>query len=71
MSVLTDFNSNGYISMYEAYEYSIIYTIKKSTIFAYLLFIFHKSFFVQHPQIYNEWPSIENNIEELKFITLN
>lgn len=71
LSGLADFNSDGFISAEEAYEYSKIYTIKRSTIFAYLLFIFHKSLFVQHPQIYDGWPSEENNIEELKLIPLD
>ncbi len=67
-----DKNNDGYVSVEEAYEYVKIYTIKRSTIFANFLFIFHKTLLnhIQHPQIYDGWPSEENNEEELKLILL-
>lgn len=63
-----DKNCDGYITAEEAFEYAKIYTIKRSTIYAYLLFIFHRDLFIQHPQIYDGWPSEGNNKEELKLI---
>ena len=68
-----DKNNDGFISAEESYEYTKIYTIKKSTIYAYLLFIFHKTLLnhIQHPQIYDGWPSEENNEEQLKIIAIS
>lgn len=65
-----DKNHDGNISAEEAFEYAKIYTIKRSTIYAYLLFIFHRALFIQHPQMYDGWPSEENNEEELKLISI-
>ena len=64
-----DKNYDNIITVEEAFEYAKIYTVKRSTIYGYLFFIFHGSLFIQHPQIYDGWPSEENNEEELKFIS--
>jgi hypothetical protein len=66
-------NNDGYISVEEAYEYAKIYTIERSTFFAKLLYVFHKTLenHIQHPQIYDGWPSEENNQSELKLISHN
>ena len=63
-----DKNCDGFITVEEAFEYAKFYTIRRSTIYAYLLFIFHRALFIQHPQIYDGWPSEGNNKEELKLI---
>ncbi len=65
-----DTNKDNIISAEESFNYAKIKTIRRSTIYGVLLFIFHKSLFIQHPQIYDGWPSEENNKEELKFISL-
>jgi hypothetical protein len=66
-----DANSNGIISVEESFKYAEEFTIKRSTIYAYLLFIFHRSLFIQYPQIYDGWPSEENNEEELEWIKVS
>jgi len=66
-----DTNSDGYVSAEEAFNYAKIRTIRRSTIYAFLLFIFHKSLLIQHPQIYDGWPSEENNKRELKLVPTN
>ena len=65
-----DKNSDGYVSVEEAFKYAEIRTIIRSTVYGFLLFVFHKSLFNQHPQIYDGWPSEEDNKEELKLIFL-
>jgi hypothetical protein len=62
-----DKNNDGFISAEESYEYTKTYTVKRSTIYALLLFIFHKTLLnhIQHPQIYDGWPSEEDNEKEL------
>lgn len=65
-----DKNQDNMISAEESFNYARIRTIRRSTIYAVLLFIFHKSLFIQHPQIYDGWPSEQNNNEELNFINL-
>ena len=60
-----DKNYDGYITAEEAFEYAEIRTKLRSTMYGYLLFIFHRHLKIQHPQIYDGWPSDENNEEEL------
>jgi len=64
-----DNNDDGFITAEEVYSYAKYYTMKRSTIYGYLLYIFHRSLFIQHPQMYDGWPSEENNEEELKIIS--
>ena len=66
-----DANSDGIISVEEPFKYAEKITIKRSTIYAFLLFIFHRSLFIQYPQLYDGWPSEENNEEELKLIKVS
>lgn len=68
---LADKNFDGYITAEEAFEFAKIRTVIRSTIYAYLLYILHKQLLIQHPQIYDGWPSEENNEEELKLINFN
>jgi hypothetical protein len=68
---LADKNFDGYITAEEAFEFAKIRTVIRSTIYAYFLYIFHKELLIQHPQIYDGWPSEENNEEELKLINFN
>lgn len=68
---LADKNCDGYISAEEAFKYAKIRTIIRSTVYGYILFIFHKKLLNQHPQIYDGWPSEENNEEELKLIIMS
>ncbi len=65
---LADQNSDGYITAEEAFRYAEMRTIRRTTIVAYLLYIFHKKLIIQHPQMYDGWPTEENNEEELKLI---
>ena len=69
----SDKNNDGFVSAEEAYQYAKVYTIKRSAIYAILLFIFHKTLLnhIQHPQIYDGWPSEENNQEELRLISVS
>jgi hypothetical protein len=60
-----DINCDGYITVEESFNYAKFYTIKRSVIYAYFLFIFHKALFIQHPQIYDGWPSEEDNEKEM------
>lgn len=68
---LADKNCDGYISAEEAFKYAEIRTIKISTIFGYILYIFHRELFNQHPQLYDGWPLEENNEEELILINVS
>lgn len=65
-----DINKNGEVSAEEAFVYAKKRTIIRSTIYGFFLYIFHKSLFIQHPQIYDGWPSEGNNLEELKLIDI-
>jgi len=65
-----DKNHDGHITAEESYRYAELRTKLRSTIYGILLFIFHKALFNQHPQIYDGWPTNENNNEELKLISL-
>jgi hypothetical protein len=60
-----DLDSDGYITAEEAFEYSRDLTVKKSTIYSFFFLIFHKSLFIQHPQMYDAWPSVNNNVKEM------
>ena len=66
-----DQNRDGYITAEEAFRYAKKLTTRRSTIYSFLLFIFHRKFLIQHPQIYDGWPSEENNEEELRLISIN
>jgi len=66
-----DKNRDGFVTAEEAYRYTRFPVILRSTIYGYLLYIFHKSLFNQHPQIYDGWPSEENNEEELILTCFN
>jgi hypothetical protein len=66
-----DMNFDGYISAEEVYDYARFYTIRRSTFYGFLLVLLHRSLFIQHPQMYDGWPSEENNIEELRLISLS
>jgi len=63
-----DLNNDMKISAEEAYKYAEYPTIKRSSIFAFIYslipFIPHE-FSAQHPQIFDGWPSIEDNDDEL------
>lgn len=66
-----DKNFDSFISAEEAFEFAKVKTIRRTTIYGYLLFVFHKSLFIQHPQIYDGWPSEENNTEELILVSID
>lgn len=68
LSGAADKDKNGVISAEEVFRYAKILTIKKSKIYAYLLFIFHKELLIQHPQIYDGWPTEKHNEKELQLI---
>jgi hypothetical protein len=68
-----DINNNMWISAEEAFYYAEAPTIKRSSIlaiiFSFIPYIPH-DFVPQYPQIYDGWPSIEDNSEELQLIRL-
>jgi hypothetical protein len=68
LSGAADLNNDMKISAEEAYKYAEYPTIKRSSIFAFIYslipFIPHE-FSPQHPQIFDGWPSIQNNDDEL------
>jgi hypothetical protein len=66
-----DRNFDGLVSAEEAFDFARIKTIRRTTIYGYLLFVFHKSLFIQHPQICDGWPTEENNSEELILASSN
>jgi hypothetical protein len=63
-----DLNKDQWISAEEVYQYAEVPTIKRSTllahIFSFIPFIPHE-FYPQHPQLYDGWPSQEDNSEDL------
>jgi len=65
-----DLNSDNFISAEEIFNYAKIRTIRRSTVYAFLLFIFHGSLLIQHPQIYDGWPSELYNKEELVLVPI-
>jgi len=63
-----DLNNDGFVSAEEALKYTEEPVAFRSTIFNRL---FNKDAPpTQHPQLYDGWPSVENNTEELKLIEL-
>ena len=60
-----DLNSNGQITAEEAYRYSKELTTKRSKFYSFLFFIIHRKPFIQHPQMYDAWPSENNNVKEM------
>lgn len=62
-----DLNHDGFVSAEEAFKYTEEPVAFRSTIFNRL---FNKDCPTQHPQLYDGWPSVENNTEELKLIEL-
>jgi len=65
-----DINNDKTITAEESYEYAKKYTMIRSFFYGIFLIIFHKSIFMQHPKIYDGWPTIQNNEEELEIIKL-
>jgi hypothetical protein len=73
LSGLADLNEDKVITVEEAYKYAEKPTIKRSTILAFVysfIPLIPHEFFPQHPQIYDGWPSHEDNDEELPLINL-
>jgi hypothetical protein len=67
-------NDDMWISAEEAFYYAETLTIKRSTILASIFSLFPfipHDFEPQHPQLFDGWPSIENNSEELQLIHLS
>jgi hypothetical protein len=66
-------NDDMWISVEEAFYYAETPTIKRSSIlaniFSFIPLIPH-DFVPQHPQIYDGWPSVEDNSKELQFIRI-
>ena len=65
-----DANKDNIISAEETFSYAEKRTIIRSSIYGSLFYIFHRSLFIQHPQIYDGWPNEENNQDELELIYL-
>jgi hypothetical protein len=66
-----DRNRDGFITAEEAFTFAYGITVRRSTFFAILLYIVHGRLIIQHPQIYDGWPTEENNEEELKLTKIN
>jgi len=69
-----DINDDMWISAEEAFNYAEALTIKRSSILASifsLIPVMPNDFVSQHPQLYDGWPSIEENSEELQLIQLS
>ena len=64
-----DKNRDGHVTAEEAFAYADKRTVRRSTIFAIILYIVHLELIIQHPQIYDGWPTEENNEEELILIS--
>ena len=68
-----DLNEDKAITAEEAYKYAEIPTIRRSTFFAFIysfIPLIPHEFVPQHPQIYDGWPSHEDNLEELHLVNL-
>jgi hypothetical protein len=69
-----DLNDDMIVSFEESFKYAEKFTFKRSALFAFFYsfipFIPHE-FYPQNPQIYDGWPSEEDNNLELKFVNLN
>jgi hypothetical protein len=66
-----DLNNDGFVSAEEALIYTKEPVALRSTIFNLLFYILEPiPGLTQHPQVYDGWPSVENNTEELKLIEL-
>jgi hypothetical protein len=68
-----DYNGDAWVSIEEAYYYAKTPTIIRSfilaSIFSLVPFVPH-SFGAQHPQLYDGWPTQEDNTEELQLVHL-
>jgi hypothetical protein len=66
-----DLNHDGFVSAEEALIYTKEPVALRSTIFNLLFYILEPvSGLTQHPQLFDGWPSVENNTDELKLIGL-
>jgi len=66
-----DLNHDGFVSAEEALIYTKEPVALRSTIFNLLFYMLEPSkIFTQNPQMYDGWPSVDNNTEELKLIEL-
>jgi len=64
----SDHNGDHWISAEETYQYTRFPVMIRSAL--YTLIHPKVSFQIQHPQIYDGWPTINNNAEDLKLIPL-
>jgi len=67
---LADRNSDKFVSAEEAFNYAKLPTILRSTIFNLFVYLIEPVPLTQHPQIYDGWPTEEDNQQELKIIDL-
>ena len=66
-----DLNHDGFVSAEEALIYTKEPVALRSTIFNLLFYILEPiPGLTQHSQLYDGWPSVENNTEELQLIEL-
>jgi hypothetical protein len=65
-----DKNSDEFVSTEEAFNYAKVPTMIRSTILNFIVYLIEPVPLTQHPQIYDGWPSEENNQQELKIIDL-
>lgn len=65
-----DKNSNDWVSAEEAFNYAHLPTMIRSTIFNILYYFIEPVPLTQHPQLFDGWPTVENNQQELDIINL-
>lgn len=67
---LADKNSDKWVSAEEAFYFAKLPTMIRSTIFNMLVYLIEPVPLTQHPQLFDGWPTDENNQQELKIIDL-
>ncbi len=65
-----DKNNDKWVSAEEAFNYAKLPTMIRSTIFNLIVYIIEPVTLTQHPQLYDGWPTEENNEQELNIIDL-
>jgi len=65
-----DSNNDKWVSAEEAFNYAKLPTMIRSTIFNLIVYIIEPVPLTQHPQLYDGWPTEENNQQELNIIDL-
>jgi len=65
-----DKNNDKFVSAEEAFSYAKLPTIIRSTIFNLIVYLIEPVPLTQHPQLYDGWPTSDNNHQDLNIINL-